>query len=236
MTKVMLATPCYNGKVNVPYAVSLAETTFLLMKNNIPLMYNLTSSGSLLVAERNRILQMFMESDCTHLLCIDSDLGWQPHAVTSLLLKNKEFVAGVYPARELDNFSFTFRPVLKEDGAIEGEDGLLKMEYIPAGFMLISRSALVKMQEKFPELYYEPKHESMKHAKGWCFFNTEVWGGEFWGEDYFFCRKAREAGVDIWVDPTIVFNHDGKVGMLLSALSDKPKEGETKIAEAPATA
>jgi len=219
MNKVMIATPAYSGTVHVPYAISLSETTFLLMTNSVQVVYNITTSGSLIIAERNRIVQMFMESDCTHLLCIDSDLGWPAQKVVQMLLADKEFVAGVYPSRSEN--SFTFRPVLKEDQSIVTEGSLLKMEYIPAGFMLLKRNVFEKMEKALPELYYEPKHESMKHAKGWMLFGCEIYDGEFWGEDYTFCRNARKAGVDIWVDPTIDFNHAGTRGMLLSALTDK---------------
>lgn len=223
MTKIMIATPAYDGKVHVPYAIALSETTHLLLANNIEVHYNITTSGSLLVAERNRILQMFMESDATHLLCIDADLGWPAQAVTAMVLSDKEFVAGVYPSR--GEKSFTFRPILNENSSIVTEGRLLKMDYIPSGFMLLKRSVIEKIQAKFPELYYEPKHDSMKHAKGWCLFNTEVWNGEFWGEDYTFCRRAREAGVDIWVDPLIQFDHAGSRGALIEALAnEKPPE------------
>lgn len=222
MNKVMIASPAYSGKVDVPFAVSLCETTHILLQNNIQVHYNITSSGSLLIAERNRIVQMFMDSDCTHLLCVDSDLGWNPQAVIRMLLTGKEFVAGVYPSRGEN--SFTFRPVTKPDDSLVTEGNLLKMEYIPAGFMLIQKSVFQKMKEKHPHLYFEPKHESMKHAKGWMFFGVEIYDGEFWGEDYVFCRKAREAGVDIWVDPMIEFNHAGTKGRLLDVLSDKKPE------------
>jgi hypothetical protein len=139
-----------------------------------------------------------------------------------MLLADKEFVAGVYPGR--DGKSFTFRTFNNEDSSIVEENGLLKMQYIPAGFMLITRSVVEKLMKKFPELYFEPKHESMKQENGWLFFNTELWDGEFWGEDYVFCRKAREAGVDIWVDPLIQFDHAGVKGRLLDALTDKPQQ------------
>jgi hypothetical protein len=223
----MIATPAYDGKVHVPYAIALAETSFLLLKNNIEVVYNITTSGSLLVAERNRILGMFVESDCTHLLCIDSDLGWPAQCLIPMLLSDKEFVGGVYPSR--GEKSFTFRPAVNEDQSIITDKNLLKMEYIPAGFILLKRSALTKMREKHPELYYEPKHESMKHAKGWLFFNTEIWEGEFWGEDYTFCRKAREAGVDIWVDPLIQFNHAGQIGVLIDALTAEKEKAQIEV-------
>ena len=192
MKKVMIATPAYDGSVHVPYAIALSETTMLLLNNGVQVAYNITTSGSLLVAERNRILKLFMQSDATHLLCIDSDLGWVPQFVLKMLLADKEFIAGVYPGR--DGKTFTFRTFNNDDSSIVEENGLLKMQYIPAGFMLMTRSVIEKLMKKFPELYFEPKHESMKKENGWLFFNTELWEGEFWGEDYVFCRKAREAG------------------------------------------
>jgi hypothetical protein len=221
--KLMIATPAYDGKVHVQYAIALAETQLLLAKNNIEIQMNVPTSGSLLVAERNRILMAFMDSDCTHLLCIDSDLGWPSQAVLAMLNHDEEFVAGVYPSRGEN--SFTFRAELNADSSIaKNEKNLLKMQYIPAGFMLMKRSVIEKMREKFPELYYEPKAESLKFAKGWYFFATEVWEGEFWGEDYVFCRRARQCGVDILVDPLIEFDHAGTRGMLMQTLTDKKPE------------
>ena len=221
--KLMIATPAYDGKVHVQYAVALSETILLLAQNNIEVKINIPTSGSLLVAERNRILMAFMDSDCTHLLCIDSDLGWPAQAVLALIKHDEEFIAGVYPSRGEN--SFTFRAKLNEDSSVvKNSKNLLGMQYIPAGFMMIKRSVIEKMQQKFPELYYEPKAESLKFAKGWYFFATEIWEGEFWGEDYTFCRKARECGVDIWCDPLIEFDHAGTRGMLVNALTDKKPE------------
>jgi hypothetical protein len=217
---VMIATPAYDGKVNIQYAISLSNTMHLLQLHGIQVSPLITASGSLIVAERNRIIQAFWQSGCTHLLCIDSDLGWPPQAVLAMIDQNKEFIAGVYPARG-DKNSFIFRPTLNEDGAIIQEKHLLSMQYIPAGFMLITRSCIEKMRNKFPELYYEPKDAKNNPEPGFCFFNTEVYEGEFWGEDFVFCRNARNAGVEIWVDPLIQFDHAGTVGMLLECL--KPK-------------
>jgi hypothetical protein len=227
--KVMIATPAYSGKVDIPYALSLANTMHLLQLHQIEVHPMITASGSLLVAERNRIVQAFWESDCTHLLCIDGDLGWPPQAVLAMLEAKKEFVAGVYPARGTERV-FLFRPVYREDGTLVNEKHLLKMQYIPAGFMLIARSAIEKMRDKHPDLYYEPKDKRNNPEPGYCFFNTEVWEGEFWGEDFVFCRKAREAGVDIWVDPLIQFDHAGTIGMLMDILTPNRSEAQLKVA------
>jgi hypothetical protein len=157
------------------------------------------------------------------MLCVDSDLGWPAQAVLALLSKQEDFVVGCYPAR--GEKSFLFRPVKNEDGSLKAHEkkGLIGMEYIPAGFMLLTRNVLKTMYEKYPELKYEPKDPSQ--TEGYALFNTELYEGEFWGEDFVFCRRAREAGFEIWADPMIQFDHSGSIGMLSEILTnEKPQE------------
>lgn len=217
MIKLMIATPAYSGKVHASYAVSLAETIALLTSKGILVEIHIPTSGSLIAAERNRILRKFAHSDCTHLLCIDADLGWPAAAVEGLLKHNVDFVAGCYPAR-LEN-SFLFRACVNEDGSLVTNGiSLLKMEYIPAGFLLMRKAVIDKMQEVHSHRYFKPKQGP--GDDGYALFNTEIYEGEFWGEDYVFCRLVREAGFDIWVDPAIQFNHDGKIGALAQVLTN----------------
>ena len=222
MKKVFIGTPAYDGKVHVQYAMALLDTCKILEMYGFEPIVRVSTCGSLLVADRNRIIQMFWESGADYLLCIDSDLGWDPRAVAKLISSQKDFCAGVYPSR--DRSGFTFRPFLEQDGKIvmDPETKLLKMEYIPAGFMLIKREVIAKMREEFPELYYSPKDPRSDRESAFCFFDTEVWEGEFWGEDYVFCRRARQAGFDIWVDPLIMFDHAGVQGALIQSLTTNP--------------
>jgi hypothetical protein len=158
------------------------------------------------------------------MFCVDSDLGWPAQAVLAMLSKKVPFIAGVYPAR-LEK-SFLFRPSLNSDGSVvvDQEKGLLKMEYIPAGFMLLERKVLETMIEKNPHTKFVPKDPANTTGSGHALFNTEVYEGEFWGEDFVFCRLARAAGFDIWVDPVIQFDHAGNIGMLAEVLTDKKPE------------
>jgi len=224
--KIFIGTPAYQGKVDVGYAMALLDTNELLRSLGWEVMVRLPVGSSLLVADRNRIIQMFWESGADYLLCVDSDMGWDPRVVPKLLNDGKEFVGGCYPTR--DGSGFNFRPALIPDGRIEMDEKtkLLKMEYIPAGFMLLSRSVIAKMRDKFPELYYSPKDPRSKTESAYCFFDTQVWEGEFWGEDYVFCRRVREAGVDIWVDPLIQFNHGGVKGALIEVLTTDPSKAQ----------
>jgi GT2 family glycosyltransferase len=169
---------------------------------------------------------MFWESESDYMLCLDNDIAFEPDFVMDMLDSDKEFIGGVYPSR--DGKGFTFRPYQHEDGRIilDETGKYLKMEYIPAGCMLIKRSVIKKMREKFPELYFCPKDPRTQESKGYCFFDTQVWNGEFWGEDYVFCRRVREAGVDIWVNPMIYFNHAGIHGALIEALTTDPEKAQ----------
>ena len=220
--KLFIACPAFDGKTHVQFALALAETSVKCLQNQIPLMYQINTSGSLLCAERNRLVKAFLESDCTHILFVDSDLGWAPDAVIAMMKKDMPFLAGIYPARQED--SFLFRPCLQENGAIvsDAEKKILKMLFIPAGFMLLQRHVLETMIAKTPELAFQPKDLSL--PGGHALFNTELRDGEFWGEDYTFCRIARECGFDIWVDPFVEFDHAGRRGMLFSVLTNDPSE------------
>lgn len=227
---VMIATPALGGQVNIQYCLSLTHTISFLQSYNIKVTPLVVESSSLLVSERNRLLEAFWNSDCTHILCIDADLGWPPQAILAMLEQEKDFIGGVYPARSKKNI-FNFRPILNDDNSLVQEKHLIKMSYIPAGFLLLSRECIRKMRDFYPNLYYNPKGEEIADSGGpaFCLFNTEVWEGEFWGEDYVFCRRAREAGIDIWADPLIQFDHAGKIGMLLECLTQQSQQEQQTV-------
>jgi len=224
MTKIFIATPAFDGKVNVSYACALADTRIYLAANAIESVIRIHTSGSLLVRERNDLVKAFLETDCTHMMMIDSDIGWNPLCIKTMIDYNEDFVAALYPARGTDK-CFLFRGIYgKNKEMIVSEKKLLEMEYIPAGFMLVKRCVLEKMISHFPELYYEPKDDSLKHTKGHYLFATELWEGEFWGEDYVFCRRARQAGFKIWIDPTIELDHAGTRGAFIEVLTQEQRK------------
>lgn len=221
MTKLFIATPAFDGKVNVSYARSLADTKLFLSSLGIETILRIHTSGSLLVRERNDLVKAFLASDCTHMLMIDSDIAWNPLDVQRMINKDEDFIASLYPARGPDK-CFLFRGVYGENKRMDvSEKQLLEMQYIPAGFMMLKRCVFEKMIQHFPELHYIPLDPSLAHTEGHCLFDTEVWQGEFWGEDYVFCRRARQAGFRIWIDPSIVLDHCGVAGAFIEALTNQ---------------
>lgn len=216
MTKIFIATPAYGGIVHANFATSLVDTVKFLNEHGIETVIQLMTSGTLLVAERNRLINFFLNSDATHMLCIDSDMGWHSQTVKEFIDFDEEFIAGVYLTK--NGKEFKCKPKFNSDHSIvRSEKNLIEMENVGAGFMLLKRSVIEKMIEKFPELAF--RSEIPLFEKGYCFFNTEIWDGRFWGEDYVFCRRAREAGVRIWVDPMVELDHMGQKGILMHVLT-----------------
>lgn len=185
----------------------------------------MSCDGAVIVTERNRLITQFLETECTHILCVDSDISWPSIAVEAMLNEDKDFIAGVYPSRIGDNI-FKYVPTADP---ITGnkyikDRHLIKADYVPAGFMLIKRAVIEKMIEKFPESHYTAYDDGIANTDRWLLFDTEIINGEFWGEDFVFCRKAREAGFDIWVDTYIQFIHADKVGKLANILAQEEHE------------
>lgn len=223
MKKLMIASPCHHGKVDTKFTLSLIQSLYILDHAKIQTIVLLPGTGSILAKERNKILAAFMESDCTHLMCVDSDLSWDPKKIFEFLNYDyDDIIAGVYPARTSDySKKFIFWADTDSNDSIKTKNKLLKMLGVPAGFMMIPRQCIEKMQKEFPELRYEDIDVNGNKEVGYAFFNTELEDGKFWGEDYVFCRKVTKAGINIWCDPTIEFNHAGISGKLTEILTDK---------------
>ena len=235
-TKLFIATPAFDGKTHIQYTVALADTQLLLSQHGVETKIVITSCGSRLDFERARLCKAFLQSDCTHMLCIDSDLGWPPVAVVKLLEQDEDCVGGLYPARNrpTDAPIFYFRATCKEDGSVVQhpfKQPLLQMQYIPAGFVLIKRRVFEAIIDKFPELYFEPKHESLIQENGHLFFHGYIWEGELWGEDYNFCRRVRDCGFKIYIDPLIQFDHAGRIGSFMDVLSQTPIKNDNLAAQ-----
>jgi hypothetical protein len=236
MKKLMIASPCHNGKVDTRFTLSLIQSLYILDHSGIQTVVLLPATGSILVKERNDILEAFMRSDCTHLLMIDSDMGWQPDAPKKFLDYDVDFIAGCYPARtnNANTPKFIFVPDAEKNGNIKRDESkkLLKILRAPAGFMMVSRNMIESMREKYKHLYFEGLGFNKNFESGYALFNTELIDGDFWGEDYVFCKRAVDAGITIWCDPNIMFDHAGVTGSLSEILtSSRPVVDNTFVYE-----
>ncbi len=113
---------------------------------------------SLVSRARNAAVAHFLEDkENTHILFIDSDIIFEPEDVLKLIQANKEVVAGIYPKKyivwdRLKQHPDSERVDFPVGGQIKmTEDNFLELDYLPTGFLLISRTAINKIIKAHPE-------------------------------------------------------------------------------------
>jgi hypothetical protein len=86
------------------------------------------------------------------------------------------------------------RPVVRPDGTLSGFG-------IPAGFLKVTRAAVERFKEAYPELIFGPKSEYVD------LFNHGAHKGLWWGEDFAFARRWRDLGGDVVLMPNLNITH-----------------------------
>src|SRR5690348_16420154 len=72
---------------------------------------------------RNQIVAQFLETDCTHLIMIDADQGWEVENVLDLLDRPEEVVAGVVIGREGEG-KWHITPEMDDNNVLTVTDGM----------------------------------------------------------------------------------------------------------------
>lgn len=203
----MIAIPAYDGKLNIKSAFALATLAMDMAKHGAKLYLTQISGCSLITKARNALVADFLESDATDLLFIDSDIIFKSDDVLRLLALsgNKDITAGAYPRRSKDKKFFT-DIYLDDQNQIEFRDGMLRVDRIGTGFMLIRRHVLETMKANHPEWGY---YNNVNERTDCALFDFELKNGEYYGEDYTFCNRAKADGFSIYLDPDINLPHIG---------------------------
>jgi hypothetical protein len=83
--KLMIAAPMYGGQCAGMFCKSTNDLSALFRAHNISLKFYYLFNESLVTRARNYCADEFMRSDCTHLMFIDSDIGFQAQDVLAML-------------------------------------------------------------------------------------------------------------------------------------------------------
>ena len=102
--KLFVATPMYGGQCAGMFAKSVADLSSVCTANGINLRSYFLFNESLITRARNYLVDEFLRSDCTHLMFIDSDIGFDPNDVIALSViaaegTDKHIVCGPYPKK-----------------------------------------------------------------------------------------------------------------------------------------
>lgn len=217
---VMLAIPVAERPCT-PTMVALAGTVEALVRSNVRFDVETVRGVCHVDDARNVLLRNFLQSECTDLFFIDSDVGWQPNAVLRLLKRQGDIVGGVYP-RKSDKEDYPFHPF--EGETSQNEDGLFAMPKIPTGFMRIRRHVIEalyereKAKDRLMWLDGDTQEQNRLPVARICErgFVRELGLEEFsrthasQSGDYILCLKARSLGFKVFIDPDLEFNHSGE--------------------------
>src|SRR5271157_4840807 len=100
---VEIGTPCFAGQVSTIYAFSLLQLQQACSRRRVNLGFLMKSGDSLITRVRQSILTHFLsETKATHLLFVDSDIGFKPEQVFRLLDFDADFTAAAYPVKAID--------------------------------------------------------------------------------------------------------------------------------------
>lgn len=202
---VFVAVPSGDGKLCVQATVALIKAQQVCQNNGIEYAFRFEVGLCYISMARNNLIAKFMESACTDLVFVDSDIGFSPESFMALLACDVDVVAGIYPKK---NDKVEWPVVLKTDEFHRPyvKDGLILAESLPTGFMKIKRGAIEKLMKAHPELKYSDANTG---KDTYDLFGTFVENGRWFGDDYGFCHLWGKLGGDCFVLPNVDFTHVG---------------------------
>lgn len=241
--KILIGTPCFGGLLHNGYFQSMLELSSTFTK--LGLQYEVLTIGneSLIQRARNGIVAKFLaDSNATHLMFIDADITFSWISIVKLLLGSKEVSGGCYPkkcfnwdkikhnhiknpnlrddelmAKSLD---YVFNPIYYKDGnniIIKVENGMAQVKEIGTGFMMIHKTAIHKMIEKFPETKYKNNVAGYGQDNMGDYFYAlfdcaiDPVSHVYLSEDYLFCKRWIDIGGELWLDINTNLNHTGLI-------------------------
>ena len=202
--KLFVAVPMYGGQCAGMFARSVADLATLCTHYGIQVRFYFLFNESLITRARNYCADEFMRSGDTHLMFIDSDIGFNANDVIALLaLQGDEteydILAGPYPKKciswekiktavdkgfadtdpnNLEKYvgDYVFNPAAGS-GSIPLDQPVEVLE-AGTGFMMIRRNTFEKFMEAYPEQSYRPDHVRTEHFDGsreiFAFFDTPI--------------------------------------------------------------
>ncbi len=216
--RIMLATP-NRGTITPGYMVSLYRLAALVKDAEFELdmgtttvdmgrcIEQMTMYDADVVRARSRMVRHFLESDCTHLLFVDSDITFDIPCIAGLIMSDKDVVGACYPRRHIlwdkvyaaaregknpEAAASSYAIRLKERGKMV--DNLCEVDGIGLGMTLIKRHVLQSMVDAYrDELWFRDDAEG--GAETVAIFQLAINSERLLlTEDYSFCERLKAQG------------------------------------------
>ena len=235
---VMIATPCYGGQVTEGYLHGILSTIHIAQQKGIQIHLNTMGNESLITRARNTLVCQFLDMDekepekFTHLLFIDSDIGFRGENVIKLVESGHDIACGIYPRKSIDWDSVP--KFIKETGEqnlqakslgynlnfanpkdIKVKNGFTEVLDAATGFMLIKKEVFYKMKKAYSNLKYTSdqiiNNKRFSSNNCYAFFDCIIdeKSNRYLSEDYAFCRLWQKIGGKIFADVVSPLTHYG---------------------------
>lgn len=201
MKKVMIGTPCYDGRLDVWYTHSLMNTIKSASKYDIEILPMWVSFDALLQRARNDTIHIALESECDELIWIDSDIEWRPEWFFKLLEYPVDIVGGTY-RKKGDVEEYVLRQLIRKPP--DPKTKLLEVDGLGTGFVKMSRKSMQYLWD-ISVPYIDPKDNKERRM----IFDVVINDGNLVSEDIHMFNKLKEGGFKVWLDPAMTCNHTG---------------------------
>jgi glycosyltransferase involved in cell wall biosynthesis len=198
MKRVLIATPCLDQKVDAYFVHSLCESIKLGLKHDLDIKCVFLANESILPMARNELFNLAYHDNYDIMVFIDDDELWEPDALIEILLSEKDVVA--IPVVNKGDKKIEFN--ILYDKINLDTDGFFEIKSSGTGFLKLSRKVVVDLYESNTELVF--RNKKLRNICEYTYLN-----GSFVGEDITLCRKIKELGYKIWVNPKFTVHHIG---------------------------
>ncbi|MFT8245078.1 glycosyltransferase family 2 protein [Roseomonas sp. BN140053] len=217
-TGLMLGLPCYGGLLTTATLRGLLETQRACLGLELPFTCVTLTNESLIPRARNTLLAFFLASEASHLLFVDADIGFGAASVLRLLAHDRPLIGGLYRRKRLDRQDWVVGWLPSPDGSARRDPrtGAVEVAHLGTGFLCLRRDLVERMAAAHPNTRYRPDPEDgppgpwrdRVHALFESGLDPET--GQYFSEDYLFCRRWRALGGEVWCDPAILLEHHGQ--------------------------
>ena len=139
------------------------------------------------------------------IIFLDDDVSWEPSALLRLIEADGDVVGCTYRYK-IDEEKYMGKPFVGPRGhPLVRADGAVHMLGMPAGFLRVTRAAVERFMEAYPDLMI-----TADGNRNVDLFNHGAMGGVWYGEDYAFCRRWIQIDGDVWCLPNLDIDHNGR--------------------------
>jgi hypothetical protein len=182
------------------YVDSMARTIKAATAAGIELEWLLHQGDPHVDDSRNACVAKFLEGNAPRFMFIDDDVGWDEYEFLKFIKHDRDVVAAIYPKKKDEpDWPVRFLPGIQQAEA----DGLLQVENVPTGFLMIKRHVLESMAAE--AVHFKRKDTGTTPL----LFERGLIGDARWSGDYWWGRKWAERGGTIWIDPEMTLTHVG---------------------------